>query len=346
MLALNVAVRDERSTSISQEGRMRIVTLEEHFLVPPLVDRYFGLGKSMTTSRPELTRKTGDLGEGRLRDMDECGITVQVVSASMPGASELDGEDGIKFARETNEELGRAVRRHPNRLAGFATLPMRTPEAAADELERAVRDHGFRGAMINGMTDGRFLDDSRFEPVLARCEALDVPFYLHPNLPPKAVMEAYYTGFSDWVNNILASGAIGWHSETAIHIFRLALSGALDRHPRLKVIIGHMGEILPFQLARADDVWMSHCGLERPVSEVILDHVYITTSGFFTDPPFQCALATFGADRILFSVDYPYSSNARGRAFLDSLSVSPADKIKIAHGNADRVLKLNPNDVS
>jgi predicted TIM-barrel fold metal-dependent hydrolase len=204
-----------------------------------------------------------------------------------------------------------------------------------------VRDLGFCGALISGATNGLFLDDPAFEPLLARAEALDVPIYIHPGVPPDSVRAAYYNGFNPQVSFIFATAGWGWHAETAVHVLRMVLAGTLDRHPRLKLIIGHMGEGLPTMLDRCDD-WFAPkvTGLSRTVSQTILDHVSITTSGFFSLPPFLAALLTFGADRILFSVDYPFSDNARARAFLDGLPVPPDELEKIAHGNADRLLKL------
>jgi predicted TIM-barrel fold metal-dependent hydrolase len=317
---------------------MRIVALEEHFLVPSLVHAHFDASSNPGYS-PESDAVLGDLDVGRLSAMDEYGISQQVISASMPGADLLDGSAGILFAQLTNNRLGEAVRRYPGRFGGFAHLPMREPEAAADELERTVLDLGFRGAMVNGLTDGRFLDDERFAPVLAKAVALDVPIYIHPNLPPKAVYDCYYQGLPGRAGPLLASGIFGWHSETAIHVFRLALAGTFERFPGLNVVVGHMGEMLPFMLGRADDVLISR-GL-NPISETIVEKVYITTSGIFHISPFLNALTAFGADRILFSVDYPYSTHAPARRFFDALPLSPADRIKIAHGNADRLLKLN-----
>lgn len=321
---------------------MRVVALEEHFLIPSLVDEHIDSASlNMDWLTPALRGELSDLGEHRLRSMDASGITMQVISATMPGADLIDGEGGIRFAVSTNDRLAQAVETHPNRFAGFAHLPMREPEAAADELERAVRDLGFRGAMINGLTEDRFLDDPRFEPVLARAASLDVPIYLHPNVAPKAVFDAYYRGLPGLSGALLSSGVFGWHSETAIHIFRLALSGTLERHPGLKFIVGHMGEMLPFMLARADDVLMGHGGFDRPVSEIILDRVFITTSGVFSLPPFLSALMTFGVGRILFSVDYPFNNNIRGATLLDMLPLSPVDLAQVSHGNADRLLKLS-----
>jgi uncharacterized protein len=321
---------------------MRTVALEEHFLLISEIKSRFDINAlNMVWLNPNTAAELSDLGDGRLAAMDESGITVQVLSASMPGADLLDGKEGIDFARLNNTRLAEAVQRHPNRFAGFAHLPMRSPSAAVDELERAVRDLGFRGAMVNALTAGRFLDHESFAPLLERFAELDVPLYLHPNIPPKQVFDAYYSGLPDIVGGALASGAFGWHAETGLHILRLALSGTLARHPGLKVIVGHMGEMLPFMLARAD--LSLGCQELGPVGDLIVDRVYITTSGFFTLPPFQAALSTFGVDRILFSVDYPYVSNKLGRAFLDALPLAEIDKAKIAHGNADRLLKLTPS---
>jgi uncharacterized protein len=323
---------------------MRVVTLEEHFLIPSLIDSARNSALDLDWMTPELRNALSDLGDRRLEAMDESGITVQVLSATMPGADLLDGEEGIRFASATNDRLAEAVRRRPDRFAGFAHLPMRTPDAAADELERAVSQLGFRGPMINGTTEGRFLDDPRFAPVLARAVELDVPVYIHPNLAPKPVFDSYFAGLPGNTGFLLGTGAFGWHAETAIHVLRLALAGTFEQHPGLTVIVGHMGEMLPFMLDRADRALLGYGGLERPISEIILDRVYITTSGFFTISPFLSALTSFGADRILFSVDYPFSSPVPGRLWLDSLPVSPADKIKIMHGNADRLLKLDRSD--
>jgi uncharacterized protein len=331
---------------------MRIVALEEHFTVPRIVagispDAIARRGFpgpdfvwSQTTRRSELA----DLGAARLADMDASGITVQVLSVAGPGADLAPGQAGIDLARAYNDALAEACTRQPDRYRGFAHLPMLAPGAAADELERTVRDLGFHGVLVNGATEGRFLDDPAFEPILARAEKLDVPIYLHPGIPAPAVRNAYYDGLPGNFSFTMALAAWGWHAETAIHTLRLVLSGALDRHPRLKIVIGHMGEALPFMLDRIDETTAAEAKvrLARSVKQTILDQVWITTSGFFTMVPFMAALMTFGVDRILFSVDYPFASNARAAAFLGALPVSPADRAKIAHGNADRLLRL-PN---
>ena len=329
---------------------MRIVTLEEHYTVPGIVARIDPAaitrrgfpGSDVVWGQVIKRNELADLGDSRLADMDASEITVQVLSVAGPGADVVPGQAGIAVARDYNNALAEAVARHPDRYRGFAHLPLLEPDAAAAELERTVKELGFHGVLVNGATDGRFLDDPRFEPVLARAEALDVPIYIHPGIPVEPVRNAYYDGLPGNFSFTLALSAWGWHAEIAIHTIRLVLSGALDRHPRLQIVIGHMGEALPFMLDRIDETTAAEAKarLSRSVKQTILDQVWITTSGFFTMAPFMAALMTFGADRIMFSVDYPFASNARARAFLDALPVSAADRAKIAHGNADRLMRL------
>ncbi len=329
---------------------MRIVALEEHYTVPRIVAgidpaavaRRGFPGPDAVWSQTIKRDELADLGAARIADMDHSGITVQVLSVAGPGADLVPGQAGIDLARAYNNALAEATARHPTRYRGFAHLPMHTPDAAADELQRTVEELGFHGVLVNGPTDGRFLDDPAFEPILARAEALDLPIYIHPGIPAEPIRNAYYDGLLGNFSFTMALSAWGWHMETAVQTLRLVLSGALDRHPKLKIVIGHMGEALPFMLDRIDETTAAEAKnrLSRSVRQTILDQVWITTSGFFTMAPFMAALMTFGSDRILFSVDYPFASNARARAFLDALPVSPADRAKIAHGNADRLLRL------
>jgi predicted TIM-barrel fold metal-dependent hydrolase len=197
------------------------------------------------------------------------------------------------------------------------------------------------GAMVYGTTQGRFLDDAHFEPFWAAAESLDVPVYLHPSPPPQDVELAYYSGLPNAVGDMLATAAWGWHAELGLHALRLIASGLFDRHPRLRIILGHLGENLPFSIARAAamlDRATSH--LAHPIEHYFRRHFWLTTSSSFTRPPFDCALAVVGIDRMLFSVDYPFSPNAKGREFLDSLHLPQDQMDKLAHGNADRLLAL------
>jgi predicted TIM-barrel fold metal-dependent hydrolase len=328
---------------------MRTVALEEHFSVPSIASRIDKDVLARRGYRPRTLPKGApnplellpEIGAKRLKSMDDAGISVQVLSNSSPGPDLVPGQAGVDMARETNDFLAKAIASHPNRFAAFAALPLQTPDAAAVEFTRAVKELGFIGAMVHGTTEGRFLDHSSFEPVLATAEKLDVPIYIHPHIPPEPVRQAYFSDLPPGPGRVLETAGWGWHSETAVHVLRMVIAGTLDRHPRLKLIIGHMGEMLPMMLARADKVFALDSGhLKRSVSRTILDQVWITTSGIFDEPPFLAALLTFGIDRIMFSVDYPYSPDAMGREFLERIALAPADMAKLAHGNADALLKL------
>ena len=329
---------------------MRIVALEEHVNIPELTSRIpqeaiAARGWPSPDNPVSPVKQVGpqlqEIGAERLQKMDESGITMQVLSVSGAGADLLNAQEGPALARDYNNALAQKIAAHPNRFAGFAHLPMTAPEEAADELERAVTELHFCGALINGLTQEQFLDHPRFALLLERAEKLGVPLYLHPNIPPAAVRKAYYEGLPTALSTLLSMAGFGWHAETAIHVLRLILSGTFERYPNLQLIIGHMGETLPVMMARCDNVFkpeLTH--LPRTISETLRQQVYITTSGIFTQPPLLAAIATFGIDQILFSVDYPFSTNAQGRAFLDSLDLPAEDLKKIAHGNADKLLKL------
>ncbi|HLZ56831.1 MAG TPA: amidohydrolase family protein [Ktedonosporobacter sp.] len=266
---------------------------------------------------------------------------MQVVSLTSPGVEQLDTAEAITLAREANDYVAAAVRRHPDRLAGFAALPTTAPDIAAAELERMVNEHGFKGALINGHTRGRYLDDQFFWPILERAEALQVPIYLHPTPPPQPVLQTYYGGFSPDVMARLSTGGWGWHIETATHVLRLILGGAFDRYPRLQLVIGHMGEALPFMLSRFEVTLPPEVTkLERPIAAYLRENLHYTFGGFNWTPTFLDLLLQVGVDRIMFSADYPYRSMVDARTFLDQIPVSPADKERIAHGNAERLLRL------
>jgi hypothetical protein len=321
---------------------MRTIALEEHFATPEFL-RVTAYAEK-TAASPEHGRaacaRLADLGEARIADMDAAGIDMQVLSLVNGGMDSLDADIAAGLARDANDQLAAAVRARPDRFAGFAALAMQQPEKAAAEFERAVRQLGFKGAMIHGTVNGVFLDDPRFTPVFEAAQALDVPIYLHPTAPPPAVQQAYYGGLPGRFDFFLSRAAWGWHAELGMHCLRLIVSGLFDRFPRLKIMIGHLGENLPFSLARADSIFSRRAKLPRGVAEYFHEHFYVTTSGYFTLPPFLCALQVVGADSILFSVDYPFSSNAEGRAFLNSLAISPQDLEKISHLNAERLLRL------
>ncbi len=321
---------------------MRTVTLEEHFSTPEVVKATAHLQSGSRSGFVEVVRdKLLDLGEGRIADMDAAGIDVQVLSLVNSGMDKLEPVTATALVRDANDQLAAAVRTHPDRFAAFAALALQDPAAAAAELKRCVCSLGFKGALVHGTTNGVFLDQPQFAPLFETAEALDVPIYLHPTPAPQPVQEAYYGGLPGNTGFFLSTAAWGWHADLGMHCLRLIVSGLFDRFPKLKIIIGHMGENLPFSIARADSILARGANhLQRRVADYFYENFYLTTSGYFTVPPLLCALEVVGADRILFSVDYPFSPNSEGRDFLNALPVSPQDKEKIAHRNADRLLKL------
>ncbi|HUB62117.1 MAG TPA: amidohydrolase family protein [Puia sp.] len=323
---------------------MRTITLEEHFASPAWLEgagcETSDLAKNPQNPLREVPAKLMELGKQRLAEMDAAGIDMQVLSLNSPGVEQLGDAEAVAAARETNEFLAAAIHAHPDRFGGFAALPLARPEAAATELERTVHDYGFKGAIINGHIRERYLDNHFFWPVLEAAEALGVPIYLHPTHPPKAVMDIYYSGFSPEVDGILSRPGWGWHIETAVHVIRMILGGVFDRWPNLQVIVGHLGEGLPFMLERMDAVLAPRLTkLERPVGAYLRENVYYTTSGWNYPAPFLNLLAEVGIDRIMFSCDYPYGSMAKSRAFLDGLPVSDADRQKMAYANAEKLMK-------
>jgi len=325
---------------------MKTITLEEHFASPHYMD---GPGKPM---KEQLSKLEGnpmqrvpeqlvDLGEKRIAEMDAAGITMQVLSLNAPGVEQMDANEAVSMAKETNDFLLSGINNHPERFAGFAALPMANAKAAVAELERCMKETGFKGAVINGHIRGKYLDDQSFWPVLECAEALNAPIYLHPTMPPAQVQEAYYSGFSPMVSNMLAMAGWGWHIETAVHIIRLVLGGTFDRFPNLQFIIGHMGEGLPFMMERMNKVLRPEVTkLQRSMNEYLRENVYYTFSGFNYIQNFINLLMEVGTDRIMFSADYPYAPMKEATTFLEQLPVSSKDRERIAYGNATTLLQL------
>jgi len=296
--------------------------------------------------RPSLVamQKVGplaaDFRDTRIAAMDEQAIQVQIVSWSSP-LQMVPADEAVALARAANEALGKAVAENPSRLGGFAALPWQDPQAAADELSRSVTELGLKGALILGRPGDGFLDDPRYLPVLERLNALKLPLYVHPFVPVPAVQQAYYGGFDAEVTAQLSLAGWGWHHEAGIQIIRLILAGVFDRFPDLRIISGHWGEMVPFFLARLDDMLpISVTGLSRSISETYRSQVWVTPSGMFDRPHFEFIHQVLGADRIMWSVDYPYLTMDGTRAFIEALPVSDKDREKIAFRNAEQLLGL------
>lgn len=303
----------------------KVVTLEEHYSHPDLLGAVpRGLGEALL-----------DLGERRLREMDEAEIELQILSHFPSGPQNLEPKRAIALAQETNNLVQRTIEAHPGRFAGFAALPLSAPQEAAAELRRTVRELGFKGAMLHGRGAGIPLDDHRFRCVFAEAESLDVPIYLHPDESPAGVVDAYY-------RDCPALLGPGWAYtvETATQALRLMISGLFDVYPRLKIIVGHLGESLPFSIVRCDANINRRVTLKRPLQDYFHENFWLTTSANFSNSALSCSLMEMGADRILFSIDWPFASNGAGRKFIDAASISAQDRAKILGANAVALLRL------
>jgi predicted TIM-barrel fold metal-dependent hydrolase len=316
------------------------ITLEEHFLTPDFqkaIAPYIPFDPHMKAIHAKLL----DIGGGRIADMDAGAVDLQVLSIAAMGMDKLDSATATALMHDANDQLASAVAANPTRFQGFANVDLTNPAEAAKELDRCIANLGFKGAMLNGLTGGAFLDDPRFTPLFEAAQALDLPLYLHPAPPPQAVYDSYFQGLPGQTGRMLSMAGWGWHVETGLHALRLIVSGLFDRFPAQQIVIGHLGEDLPYSLARAASVLgpaAKH--LQRSIPEYFHKNFHVTTSGYFTQPPFLCALQVVGADRLLYSVDYPFSANTTGNDFLNALPVSPADRAKISHQNARSLLKL------
>ena len=321
----------------------RVVALEEAFLHP----RVWEVFPEELRHRYEPVRaRLSDVGTERIRLMNAAGIDVQVLSHVQPGIQILpDGqiELAVEICREVNDWLAEAIAAHPTRLEGFAMLPTQSPTRAAHELHRTVRDLGFKGALINGHTNGRYLDDPSFDVLLGKAESLGVPIYIHPTDPPQAVSDGYYAPFDSAL-----VPTWGWPVETGTHLLRLICAGVFDRHQDLKVIVGHMGELLPYCFTRLNRGltmagWLlaSAPQMRNNVGYYMRRNVFITSSGVFDVPVFDCARALLGLDNLMFSVDYPFQDNFEAMEFLNRCGLTAADRERFAHGTAESLLRLD-----
>jgi len=289
----------------------------------------------------EMENKLLDLGEARLKEMDEKGITIQALSLSPPGVQCFEPADGTAWARKVNDELAKVIKRHPDRFVGLACIAPQSPEEAADELERAVSELGMKGVNIESHARNEYLDQKKYWSIFERAEKLDVPIYLHPEIPSTSILKGYAEdyGFE------LAGPPHGYGADLALHSMRLIYSGLFDKYPRLKVIVGHMGEGLPYWLTRMDAYWIKPWKgkkprIEKRPSDYVKANFTITISGMFFVPAFLCAYLGLGADRIAFAVDYPYERTEEAVRFIKEAPISERDKERICYGNAAKLLKI------
>ena len=314
--------------------KIEIIAIEEHYIDAEINKKFYKLGGN------KLESKLLSLGEKRLQHMDESNIDIQILSHNHPGVQNIPNKYAVKVAEDVNNRLFDLIQLYPNRFRGFATLPTQHPEKAADELERSVKDLGFCGAMIHGMPNGKFVDEIYFWPVFERAEELDVPIYLHPGLPHKVVTETYYKKYLETHPMILTAGW-GFTFETATSALRLILSGIFNKLPKLKIILGHMGEGLPFLLWRINTSFGERAvpGVEKiNIKRIFQKNFYITTSGNFSDAALKASLMEIGIEKILFAVDYPYNESKRGVDWILNTKISLKDKIKICNLNSRKLL--------
>ena len=338
----------------------RRIATEEAFATTELLDRYRALlrhgwnedpgftslmGFYLLNPTPGITRvidRMTDLGEGRLRDMDATGIATQILSLTSPGVQIFKTEDATALAHSTNDELAAAIRRHPDRFTGLAAIAPQDPAAAAKELERGVRTLGLKGAIVNSHTRGEYLDDRKFWEIFEAAEALDVPIYLHPNTPAPRLIEPF-------LDRGLAGAIYGFAVETSLHMLRIIVSGVFDRFPKLRMVVGHLGEGLPYWLFRIDFMYGRGASsnrypdapkLARKPSEYIKENFYVTTSGMAWEPVILYAQQVLGIDRVMYAMDYPYQFVPEEVAVTDNLPIGDDDKKAFYQTNAERVFRL------
>ena len=318
--------------------RIRKIAFEEHYTAPGFAEYSKAFIKHIPAElAAHLASRLTDFDETRLREMDAAGIDYVILSQTGPGVQgEKDPALAQRRARENNDFLAAQVARHPDRFGGFAHLAMHDPKAAADELERAVRELGFKGALVNGHTLGTYYDAPAYDVFWERLQALDVPLYLHP-VDPWVVPQAY-DGHPE-----LVGATWGWGVETATHALRLLFGGVFDRFPRVTVILGHMGEGLPFQRWRFDSrfsVYPHGVRIDRKPSEYIGSNIVITTSGVCSGATLAGAIGEMGAEAVLFSVDYPYESSEIAARFIETAPIDDATRALVCSGNAKRLFNL------
>ena len=325
---------------------LRIIGVEEHAWTPSLHARLMALPYEVAGSHPTpgVASKLDDLGDQRIADMDGMGLDVQVLSVTTPGTQVLERGEAVALAREANDALTAVAAADPRRFACFATLPTPDPAAAVEELERCVTELGHCGVMLHGRTGDKTIDDPAFASIFDTAARLKVPVHLHPQRPADSVSEFYYMrNLPTDIGRKLSTSAFGWHVETAVNAIRLILSGAFERAPGLQIILGHWGELVAFFLERIDDRLGVASGQTR-FAETFLEHFYLAPAGIWSYPMLTHAMSIVGADRLLYSVDYPFivPTDGQARRFLEEAPISPGDKHKIAHLNAERLLGLDP----
>ncbi|WP_244501461.1 amidohydrolase family protein [Sphingomonas gellani] len=325
---------------------MRLIAIEEHILPPFVRDAWDTAPPphdpvSAFADGGENGRRLADLGEGRIALMDEQGVDVQVLSLTTPGLHNLSPGVAVEMAQRVNDLIAETCTRHPERFQGLAAIPTPDPDAAPRELERAVRDLGLKGALLCGRTRERHLDHPDLRPLLAKAAELRVPVFIHPQTPLAEVRAANYTGIGETADLALAAFGLGWHYEAGLQWNRLVAAGVFDQLPDLQIILGHWGEVVLFYLERTAAVFERALDLKHPLSHYARHNLYVTGSGMWSDTYLQRCLDIVGAERLLFSTDFPYQYKEGGqpRRFLEQVSLDDEARRGFAHGNWDRLTR-------
>ncbi len=348
-LSAPAGITNSAATEISdialRDQDLPFIGTEETFSTPELMAL-----NTINEDHREYLEETGlsELGPRRIGAMNKAGLTLQILSAHTPSVQNVPGQEGIDFAYRLNKWLADGpISTYPGRFEAFATLPLQTPEAAADELERAVREDGFLGALTNGIIGKKFLDHPDFEPVLARAEALDVPIYIHPGFPPEDVFDIYYSTTrpeykKEYQDYIFSGSGYGWHQEVLTQCIRMITYGVFDRFPKLQIIIGHMGEGLPFYYERivGDMSEVTENSLNKPFEQYFHDNFWITTSAFFQDELLHLLLKYISVDRVMFATDYPFADMKEGTDWFRAVDLPREVKEKIAFRNAEKLFGI------
>lgn len=318
---------------------MQKIALEEHFITPDFLQdtQKSDFAEMNPGNVADFQSRLLDFDTLRLQAMDASGIEISVLSLTDPGVQGIsDPTTAVELAHKTNDFLAEKIAKNPKRFRGFACLGLQDPAHAAKELERCVRQHGFVGGLVNGQTQGSYLDDKKFQPFWKKVEELNVPIYLHPGSPQH--LPANYKGRQE-----LAGPLWGWTVETGTHALRMVFSGLFDLFPGVKIILGHMGETLPYLLWRLDSRWniiKQPQKLQKAPSQYIRENFYVTTSGMCSNGPLTCAIQEMGEDHVMFSVDYPYESSKIAAQFIEQAPFSKKTLEKICYDNAYKFLNL------
>lgn len=314
-----------------------LITLEEHYISRAVANSRDAEYVEQLKNIPGLQDALSDLGDSRLESMNKNKVSLQVVSHA-------PGKITAEHARQANDQLAAAVKEHPSRFAGFAVLPVSDPEESARELERVVQQYGFVGALCDNHVDGKYFDGDEYDVMWRMFEALDVPLYIHPTWPSDDMNPRYAGNFSTGAKLSLGGSGWGWHSEVGLHTLRLFAAGVFDKFPKLKIIIGHFGEMIPFMLDRICQLSVRWGERQRKFKQVWDENIWLTTSGVWSLDPLRCILANTKIDHILYSVDYPFAKNEWGLDWITELEqsglVTQAQLEAIAYKNAEKLLRI------